>query len=380
MQSTQSMQSMQREPRPRARIDVRSDTVTKPTPAMRRAMADAEVGDDVLDGDPTVRRLEARVAELLGKDRALFFPTGTMANQAAIWLLARRGTEVLLDANAHIIHWEVAGAAGLAGVQVRPVAPSGLVMDAVDLERAVRPPSIHAPAASLVCLEDTHNGAGGKVTPPAALRALRATAERHRLPVHLDGARLWNAAVACDAPIADFAASADTVMVSFSKGLGAPVGAALAGSDAAMADAWAVRKRLGGGMRQSGILAAAALHGLEHHWPRMHEDHARARAFAAAVDGACGARVVPPDTNIVMVDLPAGVDAFDLVRRAADAGVLVTPWTPTRLRAVTHLDVGDDDVRRAAEVIVRLLERSSGTAEGRPLAARTAVESPLAPG
>jgi len=343
---------MQRE----TRIDMRSDTVTKPTPAMRRAMAEAEVGDDVLDGDPTVRLLEERVAELLGKERALFFPTGTMANQAAVWLLARHGTEILLDANAHIIHWEMAGAAALAGVQVRPVPPSGLVMDAADLERAMRPPSIHAPSASLVCLENTHNGAGGKVTPPAELRALRAAAERHRLPVHLDGARLWNAAVACETPAADLAAAADTVMVSFSKGLGAPVGAALAGSATVMTEAWSVRKRLGGGMRQSGILAAAALHGLEHHWPRLRDDHARARAFAAAVDGAGGARVVPPDTNIVMVDLPAGVDAFDLVRRAAAAGVLVTPWSPSRIRAVTHLDVGDEDVRRAGETIARLLE------------------------
>src|SRR3954471_25062503 len=152
--------------------DLRSDTVTRPSPAMRRAMADAEVGDDVLDGDPTVRRLEARVAELLGKERALFFPSGTMANQSAIWLLGRRGTEILLDANAHIIHWEVAGAAALSGMQVRPVASGGPVMDAESLERAVRPASPHAPTATLVCLENTHNGAGGKVTPIGAMRAL----------------------------------------------------------------------------------------------------------------------------------------------------------------------------------------------------------------
>jgi threonine aldolase len=340
------------------RIDMRSDTVTKPTPAMRRAMVEAEVGDDVLDGDPTVRRLEERVAQLLGKERALFFPSGTMANQAAVWLLSRRGTEILLDANAHIINWEVAAAAGICGVQVRPVAPTREVMDAEALERAMRPDSIHAPAASLVCLENTHNGAGGKVLSLDELTALGRTASRFRLPVHLDGARLWNAAVATGTPIADLAACADTVMVSFSKGLGAPVGAALAGSGAAMADAWAVRKRLGGGMRQSGILAAAALHGIEHHWPRMHEDHAHARAFAATVDGVGGASVVPPDTNIVMVDLPGGTNALDLVRRAADEGVLITPWSATRVRAVTHLDVDAAQVHHAAEVVARLLEAS----------------------
>jgi threonine aldolase len=341
------------------RIDMRSDTVTRPTPAMRRAMAEAEVGDDVLDGDPTTRRLEARVAELLGKDRALFFPSGTMANQSALWLLGRRGTEVLLDARAHIVDWEVAAAAALSGLQVRPVTGHGVVLDADALRRAIRPPSPHAPAASLVCLENTHNGAGGKVTPVAEMRALRDVAREHGLPVHLDGARLWNAAVASGTPIHELAACADTVMVSFSKGLGAPVGAALAGSASALADAWAVRKRLGGGMRQSGILAAAALHGIEHHWPRLAEDHARARAFAAIVDGAGGAAVVPPDTNIVMLDLPDGVAAPAIAAAAAAEGVLVTPWSATRIRAVTHLDVGDGEVRRAAEVVARLVEAAA---------------------
>jgi threonine aldolase len=343
-----------------APIDLRSDTVTKPTPAMRRAMAEAEVGDDVLDGDPTVRRLEETVARLLGKERALYFPTGTMANQAGVWLLSRRGTEVLLDANAHLIHWEVAGLAALSGLQARPVTPAdGPVMDADSLERAIRPASPHAPSASLVCLENTHNGAGGKVTPLAELRALRDVATRYRLPVHLDGARLWNAAVATGTPIADLAGCADTVMVSFSKGLGAPVGALLAGSGEAMADGWQVRKRLGGGMRQSGILAAAALHGLEHHWPRMHEDHARARTLARAIDGAGGARVVAPDTNIVMLDLPAGVTASDLACRAAERGVRISAWTPTRIRAVTHLDVNDADIATAGAVIRSLLENEA---------------------
>jgi threonine aldolase len=337
----------------RQMIDLRSDTVTRPSPAMRRAMADAEVGDDVLDGDPTVRALEERVAALLGKDRALFFPSGTMANQSGVWLLARRGTEVLLDAEAHILHWEIAGLAALCGVQARPVRGAGVVFDAEALLAHIRPPSPHAPPATLVCVENTHNGAGGKVTPLEALGAIRDVAKDHGLPVHLDGARLWNAAVATGTSVADFASCADTVMVSFSKGLGAPVGAALAGSAAAMADARQVRKRFGGGMRQSGILAAGALYGLDHNWPRMHEDHARAKELAALVDGVAGARVVPPDTNIVMIDLPPGVPAPGVVSRCAAGGVQVTAWSASRVRAVTHLDVDAAMVRRAGETIAR---------------------------
>ena len=340
------------------RIDLRSDTVTKPTPAMRRAMAEAEVGDDVLDGDPTVRRLEARVSELLGKDSALFFPSGTMANQAAIWLLSRPGTEILLDAGAHILHYEMAGAAALSGAQMRPVVPRGDVMDAEDLRAAIRPPSPHVPRASLVCVENTHNGAGGRVTPLAELRAIRRAAGEHVLPVHMDGARLWNAAAATGASLPELAACADTVMVSFSKGLGAPVGAALAGARDVIAEGWSVRKRFGGGMRQSGILAAAALHGIDAHLPRLREDHERAREYAAIVDGAGGARAIAPDTNIVMLDLPPGHDAFAVVERAAAAGVLVTPWSRTRIRAVMHLDVDAATVRRAGETVARLLERA----------------------
>jgi threonine aldolase len=334
-------------------IDLRSDTVTKPTSAMRRAMAEAEVGDDVLDGDPTVRRLEARVAELLGKEAALFFPSGTMANQTGIAVLSSPGTEALLDANAHIIHWEMAGAAAICGVQVRPVPPGEgrLVMGAEDLARTIRPPSIHAPAASIVCVENTHNGAGGKVTPLAELRALRAVADDHALPVHMDGARLWNASAATGTSLADFARCAHTVMLSFSKGLGCPVGAILVGDAAMLKRAHVVRKRLGGGMRQSGILAAAALYALDAHLARLPEDHANARRFADAVDGARGARVVPPDTNIVMIDLPAGVTSGAVVAAARESGVLITPWSGTRVRAVTHLDADRAAVERAGVVV-----------------------------
>lgn len=337
-----------------APIDLRSDTVTKPTPAMRRAMAEAEVGDDVLDGDPTVLRLQARVAEMLGKHSALYFPTGTMANQAALWLLGEPGTEVYCHDDSHIVNWEIAGTAALAGLQVRLVR-GGPVMDADALRGAFRPYSVHAPRASLVCAENTHNGAGGMVTSIERLRAIQTTAADAGLPLHLDGARLWNASVATGTPLADFAACASTVMVSFSKGLGAPVGACLVGDEAPMKRAWEVRKRFGGGMRQSGILAAAALHGLEHHLPRMHEDHARARALAAAVVNVPGVSVVAPDTNILMVDLIGGQQAAQVVARAREAGVWITAWNHTRVRAVLHLDIDDAAVVRAGAVLAEAL-------------------------
>jgi threonine aldolase len=328
---------------------------------MRRAMAEAEVGDDVLDGDPTVRRLESRVAELLGKEAGLFFPSGTMANQTAVWVHTTPGTEVLLDANAHIIHWEMAGAAALAGVQVRPV-PAGdgrSVASAADVERTLRPVSPHAPLATLVCVENTHNGAGGKVSTLAELEAIRAVADRIGLPMHMDGARLWNAHVATGTPLRDFGRTAHTVMLSFSKGLGCPVGAILVGDVPVIRRAHMIRKRLGGGMRQSGILAAAALHALDAHLVRLGDDHTNARALAAHVDGAGGARVVAPDTNIVMVDLPDGMTSSTVVAAAADEGVRITPWSATRIRAVTHLDADAAAVDRAGRVLRAILERAA---------------------
>ena len=332
-------------------IDIRSDTVTRPTAAMRRAMADAEVGDDVLDGDPTVRRLEARVAELTGKQHALFFPTGTMANQAAIAALTSRGDEILVDAESHIALGELAGATVLSGVQLQPIDTEGRVMDADVLAGALRHRALDTPPQSLLCVENTHNGAGGKVTPLAALRELSGGAHRAGLAVHLDGARLWNAVTATGSSLAEFSACADTVMLSCSKGLGAPVGALLVGSHAVMERAWVARKRFGGGMRQSGILAAAVLHGIDFHWPRMADDHALAAELAALVDHAGGAQVIAPETNIVMIDLPAGVSAESVAARAAARDVLVAVWTPTRIRAVTHLDVSATSIRAAARVL-----------------------------
>jgi threonine aldolase len=337
-------------------IDLRSDTVTKPTPGMRAAMAAAEVGDDERDGDPTMRRLEERVAAMLGKEAALFFPSGVMANQAGVWLHAPRGTEVLMDVDAHLAHSSIAGVAALSGAQVLAVHPTNVVMNAEDLRKAMRPKSRYYAAASLVCVENTHNGAGGKITSVADLEAIRAVARERSIPVHMDGARLWNASIASGVSLADYAACADTVMVAFSKGLGAPVGAALAGTRAAMEVAWTARKLFGGAMRQSGILGAAVLYALDNQMDRLADDHANACTLSTAIDGAGGATTVRPDTNIVMIDLPDGRRAAPVVAACKKQGVLVAEWTDTRIRMVTHLDVSSADAARAATVVRAALE------------------------
>jgi threonine aldolase len=340
-------------------IDLRSDTVTKPTAAMRQAMANAEVGDDERDGDPTTRKLEERVAALLGKEAALFFPSGVMANQAAVWMFAARGTEVMLDVDSHIVEGEIAGVAALSGAQVFPVHGTNGPMTAEDLRRDLRPPSRYSPMPSLVCVENTHNTAGGKIIPVQELQAIRAVAAERSLPVHMDGTRLWNASVASGTPLAEFAACADTVMVAFSKGLGAPVGAALAGRRGLIEGAWTARKLFGGAMRQSGILAAAALHGIEHHMQQLAIDHENARLIARTLADIPGVRVVPPDTNIVMIDLAKGDTSARVAAAAVKEGIRVSQWSPTRVRMVTHLDVSADDCARAAGVVRAILTSQS---------------------
>ena len=337
-------------------IDLRSDTVTRPTAAMRRAMADAEVDDDVLGHDPTVQALETEVARLLGKDAALYFPSGTMANQTAIWMLAEPGTEALCDVRAHINDWEGAGAAVMRGVQLRTITPRGETIRAADIASGLRAPSRNAPRATLLCLENTHNGAGGAVTPLADLRALAESGRAAGLNVHLDGARLWNAHIASGTPLHEFAHVADTVMMSFSKGLGAPVGAALAGSHALINAAWEVRKRFGGGMRQAGIIAAGALYGLHHHLAGLTTDHRNAATFARLVEGAGGARPVAPDTNIVMIDLRPGQRPEDVISHARASGVALSGWTATRVRAVFHLDVSAEAAAEAGRIVAGALE------------------------
>ena len=340
-----------------AAIDLRSDTVTRPSAAMRRAMAEAEVGDDVLEHDPTTQRLEARVAELLGKDAALFFPSGTQANQTGIRLVSKPGTELLLEANAHLLHYEIAGLADLSRVQIRPVSTPDGVLTADLLRASVRAPSPHVPRLSAIAIENTHNAAGGKVMPVAVADGVGALARELGLPLHLDGARLWNAAAALGVPPARLAAPATTVMVSLSKGLGCPVGSCLAFPGAARDEAWEIRKRLGGGMRQSGILTAAGLYALEHNLGRIADDHANAKRLAAGLAGHPGVRMIPPETNILIIDLLREGDTSDtVIPKLAARGVLVTSFGPKRLRAVTHLDVSESDIRRAVEIIAEVLK------------------------
>jgi threonine aldolase len=322
-------------------------------------MAAAEVGDDERDGDPTMRRLEERVAALLGKEAALFFPSGTMANQAAVWVHTTRGTEVLVDVDAHIVHSEIAGVAALSGAQILPVHPSNVVMSASDVRGALRPMSRYYPAASLIAVENTHNGAGGKILPLDDLRAIRAVANERDLPIHLDGARLWNASIGSGISLRELSILADTVMVDFSKGLGAPIGAALAGTQSVIERAWIARKLFGGAMRQTGMLGAACLYAIDHHLTRLAEDHANARTIASIVDGAGDATVVPPDTNIVMIDLPPGRRTAPVIAAAKACDVLVSEWSESRIRMVTHLDVSASEAEHAAEVVRTALAGSA---------------------
>lgn len=337
-------------------IDLRSDTVTRPTPGMREAIARAEVGDDALGDDPTVRKLEAAMADLLGKESALFFPSGIMANETAIVVSGRPGTEAVVDAACHLLDWEEGAAAAWAGMQLREVDAPPAAISAEVVEAALRPDSLYQPRTSLICVENTHNAAGGKVIAIERLRGIRALARERGLPVHMDGARLWNAAAASGISMREYGDQADTVMVTLSKGLGCPVGSMLAGDRGVMKEAWRVRRRMGGSMRQAGLLAAAGLYALENNVARIVEDHRRATMLAELVDGADGLRVEAPETNIVMFDLlRADVDAATVVTRLAQRGVRLSPFSPRRLRAVTHMDVDDDGIRTAARMLAEVL-------------------------
>ncbi len=337
-------------------IDLRSDTVTKPTPAMREAMAQAEVGDDVFGEDPTVAALEAEVAEIVGKEAALFVPSGTMANQLAIALQTQRGDEVVVGEGAHVVVNESGAAAALSGVQFAVAGKGGLFTAAEMVER-VQPGAYWLPRTSLVCIENTHNRAGGRVFPQADVVAIARAARSRGLAVHLDGARLWNASAGSGLSPSELAAPFDTVSVCFSKGLGAPVGSALCASRELVTRARRLRKMWGGGMRQSGILAAGALYALRHNRSRLAEDHDRARRFAALAAAIDGARVDAPgtETNIVNVDLTSPMSAEDVARAAARFGLAISASGPSRLRAVLHLHVADDDVRAAAEALAQAI-------------------------
>jgi threonine aldolase len=329
-------------------VDLRSDTVTRPSEAMRAAMAAAPVGDDVYAEDPRVNELEARVARLLGHEAGLFTPSGSMANQLGIRLLVAPGQELVCDAEAHVVRAELGAAAALSGITTRTwPAPNGrLDVDAVaDLIRPDSGPYLVSTVA--VAVENTHNFGGGTIQSYAELVRLRELVDRHALALHLDGARLWNAQVETGVPFEDYGRLFDTVSVCLSKGLGAPVGSVLVSSAERIAQARVWRKRLGGGMRQVGILAAAGMHALDHNLDRLVDDHARARRLAELIG--VGPRTV--ETNI----LPLPVDDAPAVAAAAkEDGVLVSVLGPRKIRLVTHLDVDDDGVEHAGKVLAGL--------------------------
>jgi threonine aldolase len=335
-------------------IDLRSDTVTRPTPAMRAAMAAADVGDDVFGDDPTVRRLEARVAEILGKDAALYVPSGTMSNQICIRLHCQPGDEFLCETNCHILCYEQGAYAQLFGIAAQPVEGDHGVLHVEQLMDRIRPANEHCARTRLVCLENTHNRGAGRVQPYDDVAEICGWAAENGLARHLDGARLFNAVVASGIPAADWAAHFDTVSVCFSKGLGAPVGSALCGPADLIRQARRHRKALGGAMRQVGIIAAGALHALEHHIDRLAEDHAHARILAQAVRATPGLKLDPEviDTNIVIFEVdPELGTAAAFCARLRDEGVLMNATAPQRIRAVTHLDVSREQVERAAEAL-----------------------------
>jgi threonine aldolase len=341
-------------------IDLRSDTVTRPSAAMRAAMAAADVGDDVLGEDPTVNAFQRRIADLLGKEAALFVPTGTMANQVAVGVHAAPGDELVCDPTSHVYVWEGGGAARLSGVTTRTVAGDcGLLT--VDLLRdLIRPDDGHYVRTRLICLENTHNRGGGRVQSIDQIAEVSAWARSNGLAMHLDGARLFNAAVASGVALDAWAAHFDTVSVCFSKGLGAPVGSAIVGTADTIRKAHRLRKVFGGGMRQAGILAAACLFALEHNIGRLSDDHANAALLAAAVEATPGLRLEsgPVETNLVWVEVePELGTAKQVAATLRDAGVLVSPLGPQVLRACTHLDVSREQAECAADRIRGLARR-----------------------
>ena len=337
-------------------VDLRSDTVTRPTAEMRQAMATAEVGDDVFGDDPTVSALEAEVAALFGHEAALFAPSGSMANQIALQLLVPRGAELLAGADAHVVSYELGAAAALSGISTRTWPAVGAELDPAQIAAMIRPAGYPSVPTTAVAVEQTHNLGGGGVVPLTALQALRAAVDEAGVLLHCDGARIWHAHVADGVPLATYGALFDTLSVCLSKGLGAPVGSLVVGSAERIAQARVIRKRLGGGMRQVGILAAAGQWALRHHLERLADDHARAQRLAAALEPMGVVDAPGVRTNLVLLDLAkSALDAPALVAAAAQRGVLISAMLPRTARLVTHLDVDDDGVEQAIEVLTALL-------------------------
>lgn len=340
------------------RIDLRSDTVTVPTDEMRRAMASASVGDDGYGEDPTVNELQQLAASMLGKEEALFFPSGTMANQAAILAHTQRGQGVILDSESHIYYYEAGGVATLAGCLPLTFQSNAGLVDPDQIISWLRPPNLHYPEVALLCLENTHNRAGGTIMDGKRTAALAELAHKHGLKVHLDGARIFNAAVALGVPVRELVEPVDSVMVSLSKGLGAPMGSLLAGTKEFIQRARRARKLLGGGMRQAGIVAAAGIVALRTMIDRLHEDHAHARSLALGLAEIPGLAVdlKTVQTNIVMVDVSAtGLSAEVVATKWAEVGVLVNVFSPIHIRCVTHKDISAAQIDGALSKIARAM-------------------------
>jgi threonine aldolase len=337
-------------------IDLRSDTITQPTPEMRRAMAEAAVGDDVLGDDPTVIELEKRAAEVLGKEAGVYMPSGTMTNQVAIRAYSEPGDEIIIQATAHSYFLESGGPGALSGVMCRLLPGVRGIFTAGELRAALRPTNYHFPRTKLVCVENTHNRGGGSIWPIETIREVESVAREAGLKMHLDGARLWNASVATGIPEREYAKYFDSVSVCFSKGLGAPVGSALAGSAAFIDRARRFRKMFGGGMRQAGIIAAGALYALEHHRDRLAEDHANAKALAEGISrlGGIELDVSGVETNIVIFRVTS-MPAAELAEKLHAAGVRVLPTGTDTIRAVTSLMVSAEDIRAAVEIFRKAL-------------------------
>lgn len=339
----------------RPTIDLRSDTVTKPTPGMRRAMAEAEVGDDVFGDDPTVKRLEAMTAELLGKEAAVFVPSGTMANQIGIGVNTQPGDELLCSATSHVYVWEAGGIARLSGVTARTFEGDAGLLSLDEINEAIRPvDDVHYVRTRLICLENTHNRGGGRIHPIAEVAQIAGWAREHHLAMHLDGARLMNAVVASGRAAREWCQYFDTVSICFSKGLGAPIGSALAGSPDHIRRARRLRKLFGGGMRQVGVIAAAAIYALEHHVDRLSEDHAHAQALADAFADTDGFTLEkgPVETNLVWVAVsPSMGNAAEVAAYLSSRGIKVSVPGPQIIRACTHLDVTSEQVEYAVQTI-----------------------------
>jgi threonine aldolase len=341
-------------------IDLRSDTVTRPSAAMRTAMANAEVGDDVFGEDPTVNQLQTKVASLLGKEDALFVPSGTMANQTCIKVHTQPGDEVIVERDSHIFNYETAGGAFLSSVQVHPVEGVRGVLSVEGVKRAVRPRVYYMPKTRLLCLENTHNRAGGTIYPIEAIKEMHDLARNEGMMLHLDGARLWNASAVTGIPPREYASYFDSVSVCLSKGLGAPIGSVISGTKEFIDQARRYRKIFGGGMRQAGILAAAGIYALDHNRDRLNEDHEKARYLAGELARMpeLSIDLESVQTNIIIIGVEkSGHTPEEILAALRERGVLLTLGNYMGVRAVTHLDVSMEQVREAAAVVARTLSR-----------------------